>query len=81
MHGETPVGENGDKSPFGQGWRKSSYSMSNGHCLEVTRFAGGRRIGVRDSRAVPAGGLVLRFEPRVWAAFLAKIPVMPPFES
>jgi hypothetical protein len=80
MLGETQVGENGDESSLDQGWRKTSYSMSNGHCLEVARLAGGRRIGVRDSKAVSTGGLVLRFESRVWAAFLAEIPSFPPFE-
>jgi len=48
-------------------WQKSSYSMSNGHCVEVRRLADGR-IGVRDSKAI--GGPVLRFEPTAWAAFL-----------
>lgn len=73
MHIETPVGENGDKSPLGQGWRKSSYSMSNGHCLELARFAGGPEIGVRDSTAISTGGPVLRFEPQAWCAFLDEI--------
>jgi Domain of unknown function (DUF397) len=80
MPGETLVGENEDKSPLGQGWRKASYSMSNGHCLEVARLAGGLRIGVRDSKAVSTEGLVLRFEPRVWTSFLAEIPNFSPFE-
>ena len=53
----------------GAAWRKSSYSMSNGHCVEVARLSDGR-IGVRDSKAAAADGPVLRFEPTAWAAFL-----------
>ncbi len=49
----------------GEGWRKSSYTMSNGQCVEAARLAGGR-IGVRDSKA--AEGLALRFQPGPWAA-------------
>jgi hypothetical protein len=65
-----------DRAPIGDNecdtgdWRKSSYSMSNGHCLEAARLAGGR-IGVRDSKA--ADGLVLRFSPATWSAFLAEL--------
>ena len=48
--------------------------MSNGHCLEAARLAGGR-IGVRDSKA--AEGLVLSFEAGTWAAFLAELRTSP----
>ena len=65
MGDRTPVGDNGV-------WRKSSYSMSNGQCVEMTRFAGGTGVGVRDSQAV-AGGVVLRFGPVAWAAFLSEL--------
>lgn len=44
--------------------------MSNGQCVETAHLAGGR-IGVRDSKA--AEGLVLRFDPGTWAAFLAEL--------
>jgi hypothetical protein len=71
MGDRTPVGDNP-----GGGWRKSSYSMSNGQCVETARLVGGR-IGVRDSRS--AEGLVLCFEPATWSAFLAKLRTSPPF--
>jgi len=54
----------------GVGWTKSSYSMSNGHCVEVGRLADGR-VGMRHSK-VPDGP-VLRFEPAEWAAFLREL--------
>ena len=72
-----PVGDNADECNPGGGWQKSSYSMSNGQCVETARLAGGR-IGVRDSKAQ---GSVLRFEPGVWAAFLAELRTSPSFKS
>jgi uncharacterized protein DUF397 len=64
-----PARHNGDTCDPSEYWRKSSYSMSNGHCVEIARLPGGR-IGVRDSKA--AEGLVLHFEPETWAAFLVE---------
>jgi len=67
MGDETPAGDNADGcSPSGD-WRKSSYSLSNGQCVEIACLASGS-IGVRDSKA-PAGA-VLRFGPEAWGAFL-----------
>ena len=60
----------GDESTLGSGWRKSSYSASNGHCVEAARFTDGR-IGVRDSKV--ADGPVLRFTPEAWTAFLGEL--------
>jgi hypothetical protein len=50
-------------------WRKSSLSISSGHCVEVAD----RRdaIGVRDS--TDTEGPVLEFTPDEWAAFLGDI--------
>jgi hypothetical protein len=36
-------------SSLDRNWRKSSYSHSNGHCVEVSRLADGS-VGVRDSK-------------------------------
>ena len=70
MVDRTSIDDNGDECNLGGGWQKSSYSMSNGHCLEVNSLAGGR-IGVRDSKAIE--GPTLRFRPTAWAAFLADL--------
>ena len=67
MIDKAPVADNGDGWDLLAGWRKSTYSMSNGHCVEVARFADGG-IGVRDSTA--ADDSVLRFAPDAWANFL-----------
>lgn len=77
MVDKTPLGDDGDEFNAGGRWRKSSYSMSNGHCVETAPLAEGR-IGVRDSQAVAAGGPVLRFGPGAWATFLAKVRTWPP---
>jgi Domain of unknown function (DUF397) len=45
--------------------------MSNGQCVEMTRLAGGTGVGVRDSQA--ATGIVLRFGPGAWTAFLSEL--------
>ena len=49
-------------------WAKSSFSFSNGNCVEVAELPGGS-VGVRDSRD-PAGP-VLRFTRDGWDTFLA----------
>jgi uncharacterized protein DUF397 len=49
------------------GWTKSSLSMSNGHCVEVSGLGGGH-IGIRDSK--DRSGPVLQFTPDEWTAFL-----------
>lgn len=51
------------------GWRKSSYSFSNGNCAEVGQD--GAVVGVRDSQ--DPGGPVLAFPAGAWAAFTAAL--------
>jgi hypothetical protein len=54
----------------GSYWVKSSFSYSNGNCVEVASLYG-PAVGVRDSR--DADGLILRFAPREWHAFLGGV--------
>jgi hypothetical protein len=54
----------------GEGWRKSSHSLANTHCVEATCLAGGR-IAVRDSKAPE--GLILSVRPHAWTAFTASL--------
>lgn len=51
-------------------WVKSSFSMSNGNCVEVASLSSGG-IGVRDSKDTE--GPVLRFTPDEWHAFLGGV--------
>ena len=70
MKDKTPLGDKGDEYNYSTDWKKSSYSESNGHCVQTARFASGR-IGVRDSKAM--NGPTLRFEPDAWATFIAAV--------
>ena len=54
----------------GSYWVKSSLSFSNGNCVEVASLPEGE-IGVRNSR--DSQGLVLRFTPDEWHAFLGGV--------
>jgi hypothetical protein len=67
MRDETPPESNNSSGEAVDGWLKSSFSMSNGQCVEIGRLKDGR-IGMRDSKV--ANGPVLRFEQEVFAAFL-----------
>jgi hypothetical protein len=48
-------------------WRKSSWSLANGNCIEVGRLAG-KLVAVRDSKN--PRGIVLRFQQAEWDAFV-----------
>ena len=50
-------------------WRKSTYSLSNGHCAEVASWRDG--AAVRDSR--DRSGPVLRFCGQTWGFFLTAV--------
>jgi hypothetical protein len=56
-------------------WRKSSYSGSHSHCVEVAMPSGGPRSGhallVRDSK--DPDGPVLAFGGRAWRSLIAGI--------
>ncbi len=56
--------------PAEANWFKSSYSGSQGDCVEVAWLAKGR-TGVRDSKN-PSGG-ALTFSPGEWDAFTAAL--------
>lgn len=51
-------------------WVKSSLSFANGNCVEVADLPDGG-VGVRNSR--DPDGLVLRFTPDEWSAFLGGV--------
>ncbi len=50
-------------------WRKSTFSSSNGECVEVADLDGG--VAVRDSK--DPDGPKLRFASAEWRAFLAGV--------
>jgi len=54
----------------GPTWVKSSLSYANGNCVEVSDLPGGT-VGVRNSR--DREGVVLRFTPDEWQAFLGGV--------
>ena len=52
-------------------WRKSSYSIGNGECVEVA--SAGNSVVVRDS-ADPAA-LLLRYPTGAWRTFLTNVKI------
>lgn len=48
-------------------WRKATYSVGNGNCLEVA--AGRQAVGVRDT-AQEGHGQMLEFSLEAWQAFI-----------
>jgi Domain of unknown function (DUF397) len=68
--GEGNVEDGENRYPRSGSWRKSSFSMSAGDCIEVAVLADAH-VGVRDSKAT--AGPHLRFHPSVWTTFLGDI--------
>jgi len=66
----TPKRRSTDSEEGGGTWRKSSWSLANGNCVEVGHLAG-ELIGVRDSNH-PHGD-VLRLSRAGWRDFLAGV--------
>ncbi len=62
--------DSSESRPSGWNWRKSSFSMSNGDCVEVATLARGQ-VGVRDSKAI--AGPHLHFSPPTWTAFVGDV--------
>jgi hypothetical protein len=61
-------GDHPERSPeAGLSWIKSSFSFSNGNCVQVASLPDGG-AGVRDSK--DPSGPVLRFTQSEWEAFL-----------
>ena len=50
-------------------WRKSTYSSSNGSCVEVRRLTHG--VEVRDTK--DRNGPVLSFSPESWQTFVRSV--------
>ncbi|WP_405495259.1 DUF397 domain-containing protein [Nocardia sp. NBC_00511] len=55
----------------GAQWFKSSYSSSQGECVEAAHLSGGL-VAVRDSKLAESSP-VLVFTPGVWDAFAARV--------
>jgi Domain of unknown function (DUF397) len=52
-------------------WQKSSWSSFNGNCVEVAKVAGGRIVGVRDSK--DTSGPALIFDDVTWRSFVESV--------
>lgn len=69
-HEEDAAGDGEGNCARSESWRKSSFSMSAGDCVEVAILPDAG-VGVRDSRAT--AGPHLRFSLDAWATFLGDV--------
>lgn len=70
--GEDSTGDGEGNYARSGSWRKSSFSMGAGDCIEVVILSDAH-VGVRDSKGT--GGPYLRFPPDAWATFLGDIRI------
>ena len=70
--GEDSEGDSEDNCARSGSWRKSSFSMSAGDCIEVAVLSDAY-VGVRDSKVT--AGPHLRFSLDSWATFLAEVRI------
>jgi Domain of unknown function (DUF397) len=53
----------------GTDWRKASYSMANGNCVEV--ISASTYIAVRDS--INSGAIIISYPAPAWRAFIVEV--------
>ena len=68
--GKLTLGDMPGGPAAGANWVKSSLSFANGNCVEVASLPNDE-VGVRDSKDTE--GLVLRFTPDEWQAFVGGV--------
>ena len=68
------MGNNWDEFTPITAWKTSSYSASNGHCVETALLANGQ-IGVKDKKMLGQGKM-LRFAPEAWSSFTSTVRAM-----
>jgi Domain of unknown function (DUF397) len=73
-HRSAPVGRRTKGTTVAPIWRKSSYSFSNGNCVEIALLPGGE-VGLRDSKDV--NGPILRVTRSVFGAFVDEVGACP----
>jgi Domain of unknown function (DUF397) len=52
----------------GASWRKSTYSMGSGNCVEFSQLASGE-VALRDTK--DQAGPAISFSPSAWGAFVS----------
>jgi Domain of unknown function (DUF397) len=71
MLGSHPGGDTAVADLSKARWRKSTYSMGNGDCVEVAFLPSGE-AAVRHAKSGQAGAVLL-FTPSEWRAFVAGV--------